>query len=279
MFPFKSIFSSVNAFFKKLKPIHILLFIIGCLVLYSLVLSCKVSSLKNKLANSESKIVYYTDSIKVFKSVNDNLIYEKQLIEHSNENLKNKYSDLLASYDELVKSNKNKKPIVITNTEIQFNKINDFTDSTFYNSINSIVKYSKEDSTYTLFYEDPSLTLHSRLLSTGKHRFLVDCFNYKTNLDYAIVEDKEGLLYVQLKSNDPSLSITNINTSIFNLSKSQFIQNEVNKKINSLRKPSRFSLGLQFGYGITYQYSKDTGYKTYTSPYLGLGLSYNFLSF
>lgn len=217
---------------------------------------------KRKVDNMN--ITSLTDSLYVSKNKLGEEVKSKTLLIMSVKELKKTNNELVAEINKL--SNKDKRNLV------EINKLN-FTVDMLEDSVN--VLSSKPpiivNDTTTIYpfektnaFRDLKYYVNVIDRKNGKDIVTSAVTNDKVFADLIITKKKEqGNLILSVSSSNPYININSILGSVVNI-----------KAYNEYQKPKKFGIGLHLGYGISTHSSI-----VYLSPYIGIGLNYNFIRF
>lgn len=114
---------------------------------------------------------------------------------------------------------------------------------------------------YTGFYQDKWLSFNQRFTLANPFSYKFDVWGINMNIPMKVGLTDDYTIFVQ--SDNPYFNVSEIEGAV--IDKSRFAQ-----------KPKCFGVGVQFGFGACYGLQSkqlDAG------PYIGFGLSYNFLRF
>lgn len=221
--------------------------------------------LNNEKKKVENNIIALSDSLEISKNKLNEEIKSKKLLVMDISKLKEINSDLVYEINKL--SNKDKKNLIEIN-KLKFN-IDMLKDSILKLQSGKVIIIN--DSTKVYPFEFPKnkfrelkwdVTVIDRqyLPNIVTSSLLVDKFYSDLIINH--IKDGENIK-LSVSSSNPYLTITDIKGSIINT-----------KAYNQYQKPKPFGLGVHIGYGL----STNNGI-VYLSPYIGVGLSYNFIRF
>lgn len=214
-----------------------------------------VSSCYYRHKASEPNYVYITDSIETYKNKLKEEYSAKQMIIAERDELKKTNAELYAEVKNL-KDN----PIVITKTDIVFK-----TDTIIAQS-DSIV--TPDITTKNLFWstQDNGFYVLKGLTSVksdfSSFQTTINNLTIPISITTDIIEKDKKLMFIT-KSDNPYVNITYMNGAFLNPKDSKVIKSYFPKK--------HWGIGLQLGAGL----DKNLG----VTPYLGIGVSYNLITF
>ena len=252
---------NIKNFIKKIKWNNILFIglMLSCVGTYTM-----YKNVSNKLEIAEWNLKTQNDTIKTLKNKVGENVYKINSLILSKKDLEKNNSDLSAEIDKLNKKDKknlieiNKLNITINLLEDSVKKLNnELKDSTF-DPQTGLTTYNYELKDSSKFRELKGIikVTSTNQPSTVKTDLLVD----KVYTDLVIGKTlKNDKLELFVSSSNSGLVVNNIEGSVVDL-----------KAYNKLQPKKKFSLGLQLGYGFTI-YG--------LSPYIGIGGSYNLISF
>lgn len=202
-------------------------------------LTDKIEVLKNKSNEKEYRISLFETNIKDLKKLNDSLYLEYKKIKKG----KVEYiSNIEVVY---IDTNKLKSNDTYTNLLRDYHQINwvfNDNDSEFNGYTRFKINFLK-DGNYSVLSDTSFLT--KRL--------------FKLSLTTGIIKEKDGTRRIFVTPSNQNVEVTKIEGAI------------LEEKYYTTKKPV-ITLGLQFGYGLSF------GNNIGLTPFIGIGLQYNFLS-
>lgn len=239
----------------------------GIIIILSIIIVFLGCANINTCRNSNQKTEFLTDSITKIKTKEGIKYITKNVpVIKNNKELK-EYADSL--YIENKRLRKIKlNPIVITKT----NTVTKLKNVPAITTVDKYPGYYMISWKYGKTYDNNnfiSLNGETKADSLMKNvTTKISNLTVASDLILDVTDNDKNTIKILARSNNPLISITNIEGSIINPKKS--------KTISSYFKPKRWSIGFNLGEGIGY--SNQTGNFT-LSPYIGIGLSYNLISF
>lgn len=231
--------------------------VIGCAFMFQQ--RNKIKALEMEQNRYQSNVVALTDSLQSYRSSNGDLVSQKGALQTSVEELKTMNLDL---YEELEKE-KGKPPKTITKIETVVKW------DTVYTNLNEYTYLGGESHQITWGYQE-SGEWGLRSLE-GKSRFDFVNDSLLTNINTQITRDEfrisittgfrereDGTLQAYARTSAPSISFTQVDGAI------------IDPKNYVEQKPTRWGIGFQVGYGVNTDLTP--------SYHVGLGLSYNFIT-
>ena len=199
-------------------------------------------------------VIYNTDSLEVYKNKLEEEYTAKNIYVQTIDQLKQNNSKL---YDEI--KNLKDNPIVVTKTNIVVK-----TDTVYMTSDSIIAPNdtlrelhwsANEQNGYYVIKGQTNVRTDFSSFDTQ-----INHFNIPVTLTMNIIEKGKKLQFIS-RSDNPYVTITNINGVIIDPAKSDVIK--------SCFKPKRWSVGPQVGIGVTSDLK--------ISPYIGVGITYGIL--
>lgn len=202
----------------------------------------------------------YSDSLVNYKNKNGELYKETMVYVQNIKDLKKQNSDLAKE----VKSLKDNPIVVIkTNTEVKIDSLI-LHDSVYYkdNELNIRWNYAKTFSKNN-YVEMNGLSSYND--KTKESLTILNHLMFQADLYLDIIE-KNKQLNIIAKSNNPYLTFTSIESS--------FVSPDKSKVLKNYFRPSRWSIGLYGGYGMT---AYDG--KVVLGPQIGVGVNFSIIRF
>lgn len=253
--------SNIKNYLSKIKITNILFFtlIILCGILYTLNYNTSL-----ELENVRLNLKASNDSIVVYKNKNNQNVYKIKSLVASYNQLKDINSNLVYEINKLTKQDK-KNLIEINKLNLHINLLNDSIKYINNNLISQSIDSVSKLTTYNYGLKDS--TKFRELSAIIKVKSISQPLSVNTEISKDIIYTdlvigktlKNNQLELFVTSSNPGLVVTSLEGSIVDL-----------KKYNKLQPKKKFSIGLQFGYGMT---------KSGFSPYAGIGGSFNLISF
>jgi hypothetical protein len=251
---------------KEPKKQRNVLAVVLVILLFFLFRSCDDSSKENTY---KQNITALTDSIRVYKTKNGKLIYEKAAFISENGSLKNLNTEL-ANELKYLKDN----PIVVIKTKVVIE--HDTTEVPIYPVKPGVWKNGELTQTF-------EWNLH-RYYSKDNYRYLDGNFDVIVDTNYKIktsklqlttdklgiafttglTENKDGLLEIFINSDYPGFKPTSIEGALIDPKKSDVLKKYF--------PPKRWALGVYGGYGVYYD---PLNIRFGSGIQLGLGIQYN----
>lgn len=212
---------------------------------------------ENGKSSVKRELVYYVDSLSSYQNKLGEEYKQRLLVEHDKEALKTKFASLEEEYKKL-KDNPLVITKVVTTTKIDTLKI----------------PLIKENDTTLVYNYDKTYSENDKVVVKGK----VDLANMETTIStiemtsglfYDIVEDKNGMLSVIVRSTNPLVSIDKVEGALFDISQSKYFKKKVTEKKKSFSFIKRFSVSAYVGYGASL-YNQQV----ILTPQVGVGLTY-----
>lgn len=229
--------------------------IIVMLIIITIVLLFKYSSIQHKYDNLTIDYINSQDSVLVYKNKSGELYSMVQGYVTDNKTLKEKN-------EELYKEVKNLKdnPVVVTKTDIIY-KIDTLqmkTDTVYIDSTNYVSYFSYND-------EWCNITGHNILnIESCTNKTILDSLNMQSSLYVDLIEKDKQLMFIA-KVNNPYLQINNIEGAMVSPEKSKVLKKRFNKP-----------WGIMIGVGPSVTVTNNT-VKVY--PAIQLTLGYQIISF
>lgn len=209
-----------------------------------------------------NKVRIATDSLEVYKNRVGELYVSQQTYVTT-------VKDLERLNDELYKEVKKLKdnPLIVTKI------VTEFQHDTLIIPSNEIV-YKDTVYMYTWNYNDEWCSIEGNSefnLTNLNGTTTINKWNSITDLTLDIVEDKNKELQILIKSSNPYCTIKSIEGAVISPDKIKSINSNIKNK-------NKWGLGFQLGGGIGLY---NNGYKNIpvVVPYVGIGLSYNLITF
>lgn len=245
---------TIKNWFKSLKWRD---YLIAIFVIASIVFGCIAVHYHNKANDAELALLSQNDSTYYYYNKYKEEYLAKNINIQTIEEIKKRADDLsreLASLKE--------NPIVITKTEVIFQ-----TDTVYMQS-DSIV--ANDSTTHNLFWHYTEPAGHFNIAGNTLVHNDFSQFSTKINqlqipasITLDIVESKDGLLRIITKSDNPYISLSNVDGVFFDPTKSDILKSKFKRK--------RWNIGPMVGFGV----APDGKFR----PYLGIGLTYGLIAF
>lgn len=227
---------------------------LAMLVLSSLIYYFARESGKNSV---KRELVYYVDSLTTYKNKSNEEYKQRMLIEHDRDALRTKFAELEQEYKKL-KDNPLVITKVVTTTKIDTLRIplERTTDTTFNYAYHKT--FTKND-----------MVKVEGSVDITKMENHITTIELTSGFFYDIVEDKNGVLSVLVRSTNPLVTIDKIEGALFDLSKSKFLKKRMEESKKRFSFFKRFSISAYAGYGATI-YNQSV----ILTPQVGVGIAY-----
>lgn len=256
--------------FEQIKKYSNIILIAAVVILILLnIRSCNnITGIEN---TNKQNITALTDSIRVYKTKNGKLIYEKAAYISENGSLKDLNKDLA---DELKYLKDN--PIVIIKTKIVIKhdtvkvpiyptKPGVWKDGIFTQNFSwNLSKEFNKDNYRKLSGNFDAMVDTNYRLSTSELQITQDEFGM--SFTTGLTENKDGLLEINVSSDYPGFKPTSIEGALIDPKKSDVLKKYF--------PPKRWALGVYCGYGL---YFDPTNMRVGSGVQLGVGLQYNII--
>ena len=247
----------INYLSKITKREWILLIIIFALC------AININSCINR--NKNNNVKYIKDSTEVYQDKKGNQYIAKETGVVDKNWLKKYNFDLYNEY----KNNNKYNPLIITQTKT-ITKIDSIPLSTTIEKYPNYYKFNweySEKKDNNNYFNIQGSTETDSLFTYSKSK--LNKMELASDLTLNIIEnpkDKNTLL-ITAKSGNPRMNISNINGAVINPKKNSVIKKQFPTK--------RWGIGIQAGAGIGYDINNK---KLSSGPYIGIGISYNILT-